>query len=197
MNANSTEFVNRLKEDLAFAQKTMQQTSKEGIVAVAAEAGISLTLEDIEEINEALKQEKMSALDVNKPAHQLIIKMLEDNGFAENIMTQTEVEGALEVAGGAGVHLTPEDLQEANELMRAMMGITPSTVSQGELSEEDLEQVAGGIAFSSITEAITISAVATIMTTIGSAMTAVATITLTAGSISMGRAIYDVIKGNE
>ncbi len=188
MNEMTQTFIRRMKEDTEFRQKMAQQTSKEAMIEAAAEEGITLTSEDIDEINKTLKKETMDALDAEKASHQLVIKMMEEDAFAEKVMTQTETDDVIQVAKEAGMTLTEEDLQEANAILLALMGIRPGAAGKGELSEEDLEQVAGGTALTSISE-ITMSAA--LFTTMCVSVTVV-TLASAVSAIT-----YGIVKTNE
>ncbi|MDD4565951.1 MAG: Nif11-like leader peptide family RiPP precursor, partial [Eubacteriales bacterium] len=63
--------------------------------------------------------------------------------FAEKILSQTEKEKVIEIAKGEGIDLTMEDIDEINEVLTKAL----QTKKEGELSEEELESVAGGVIF--------------------------------------------------
>lgn len=71
----------------------------------------------------------------------LFKKMNEDKAFAERILSQTEMEKVLEVAQEEGIALTLEDIDDANAIIAKAL----EKQNEGELSEEELENVAGGI----------------------------------------------------
>jgi predicted ribosomally synthesized peptide with nif11-like leader len=73
-------------------------------------------------------------------AEILLKKMGEDKAFAEKILTQTEKEKVIEIARGEGIELSMEDIDEVNEAIAKAL----QTKKEGELSEEELENVAGG-----------------------------------------------------
>jgi predicted ribosomally synthesized peptide with nif11-like leader len=80
---------------------------------------------------------------MTKSAEMLLKKMGEDKSFAEKILSQTEKEKVIEIARGEGIELTMEDIDEINEsIVKALQ-----QKKEGELSEEELESVAGGINF--------------------------------------------------
>lgn len=72
---------------------------------------------------------------------RLFSKMSEDKAFAELILSQTERDMVIELAGKAGISLTPEDIDEANRVTERLRAF----YQDNELSEEDLEAVAGGV----------------------------------------------------
>lgn len=80
---------------------------------------------------------------MKKSAEALLKKMSEDKDFAEKILSQTEREKVIEIAGGEGIELASEDIDEANEAISKAL----QTKKEGELSEEELENVAGGFIF--------------------------------------------------
>ncbi len=77
---------------------------------------------------------------MNKSIEELFEKMKEDKTFAESILSQTEKEKVIELAKSEGIEMTLEDIDEANAII--LKGI--QTKQEGELSEEELENVAGG-----------------------------------------------------
>ena len=83
-------------------------------MALAQSQGISLTTEDVDLVNEAIKQEWLESIDTETPAGAFVHKMMMDNN----------------------------DLQEANQQLQQISGQRGPT-QKGELSEEDLEQDRG------------------------------------------------------
>ncbi|MDD4565948.1 MAG: Nif11-like leader peptide family natural product precursor [Eubacteriales bacterium] len=77
---------------------------------------------------------------MTKSAEMLLKKMGEDKSFAEKILSQTEKEDVIEIARGAGIELTMEDIDEINESIVKALQLK----NEGELSEEEMENVAGG-----------------------------------------------------
>lgn len=77
---------------------------------------------------------------MEKSSELLLKKMLEDKSFAEKILSQTEREKVIEIAGEEGIALTNENIDEINEIIREVA----AKQSAGELTEEELETVAGG-----------------------------------------------------
>lgn len=71
---------------------------------------------------------------------KLFKKMNEDKAFAEKLLSQTENEKLIEVAKEEGIELALEDIAEANEIIAKAM----EKKNEGELSEDELENVAGG-----------------------------------------------------
>ncbi|MDD4565950.1 MAG: Nif11-like leader peptide family natural product precursor [Eubacteriales bacterium] len=80
---------------------------------------------------------------MTKSAKMLLKKMGEDKAFAEKILSQTEKEKVIEIAKGEGIDFTMEDIDEINEAVAKAL----QQKNDGELSEEELESVAGGILF--------------------------------------------------
>jgi predicted ribosomally synthesized peptide with nif11-like leader len=79
---------------------------------------------------------------MSTPAEQLLKKMGEDKAFAETILKQNEIEKVIELAEEEGIALTQEDIDEANAIIQKIVEMQNN--SQGELTEEELENVAGG-----------------------------------------------------
>ena len=91
---------------------------------------------------------------MNKEIEKLFKKMNEDKCFAEKIVSQKENEKLIEIAKGEGIELSVKDIDEANEIVKKAM----EAKNEGELSEEELENVAGGtFAMTSISITITAS----------------------------------------
>jgi len=153
--SNSVEkFVLKCKEDVAFMQKIAAMKTREEIIEAAKTEDIQLTVEDIDAVNETLKQETLKSIPKDTPAGQFINKMIEDKAFAEKVMAQTESEEVIRIAKESSISLTAEDLAEANKTIAALAGVAPAQQSYGELSEEDLEQVAGGTISNIITKSV-------------------------------------------
>lgn len=148
MKESVSQFIQRMKEDSIFAQQVTQETSRENLVAIAREQGVSLDVADIDTINEFIKQERLKGINTETPAGRLIHKMMADPVFAEKIITQQDLEEVIQLAAEEGIVLTSADVEEANGMLQQVSGAS-AKVENGELSEEDLEQVAGGIALSS------------------------------------------------
>lgn len=74
-------------------------------------------------------------------------KMETDKAFAETILQQDEVEKVIELAAAEGIAITSADIDEANEVIRKVFELQQT---EGELSEEELENVAGGTALATI-----------------------------------------------
>jgi len=144
MNNQVEQFLLKAKEDASFIQKISAMKTREEVVEAAKAEGIQLTVEDIDAVNEALRQESLKNISKDTPIGQFISKLIEDKSFAELVMSQTDVEEIIRIAGEAGIAITSEDLSEIN---KAMKGKSPSQNNSVELSEEDLEQVAGGNLF--------------------------------------------------
>ncbi len=169
MKESVNQFIQRMKEDPSFAQEVTNKTSKENLLAFAQSQGISLAMEDIDLVNEAIKQEWLENISTETPAGALIHKMMSDSAFAEKVISQQDPEEIIKIAAEEGVTLTSDDLQEANRQLQQRSGQSGAPTS-GELSEEDLEQVAGGTLLSSVTEISIISSlVVTTMVTITAA----------------------------
>jgi predicted ribosomally synthesized peptide with nif11-like leader len=91
---------------------------------------------------------------MSTPAEQLLQKMGEDKIFAEAILKQNEIEKVIELAKEEGIKLTQADIDETNAFIQKAVEL--QTNSDGELTEEELENVAGGT--SSLALAISITA---------------------------------------
>jgi len=74
---------------------------------------------------------------------KLLKKMNENNEFAEKIFTQTENEKVIELAKEEGIELNLDNIAEANEIIKNAM----EEFQEGELSEEELEDISGGLRF--------------------------------------------------
>jgi len=77
---------------------------------------------------------------MNYTAEILLKKMGEDKSFAEKILTQTDKEKVIEIARGEEIELTMEDIDEINEAISKVL----QQKKEGEITEEELENVAGG-----------------------------------------------------
>lgn len=112
-------------------------------------------------------------------AEMLLKKMGEDKSFAEKILSQTEKEKVIEIAKDEGIELTMEDIDEINEAI----GKALQQNNEGELTEEELENVAGGdlLILSSIVSMATVSAVTSVSTVVVTAASA----TVIATSVSL------------
>ena len=77
---------------------------------------------------------------MQKATEFLLKKMKEDKAFAEKVLAQTEKEKVIEIAKNEGIELTLENIDEVNEVLTQAV----SKQAEGELSEEELENVAGG-----------------------------------------------------
>ena len=94
---------------------------------------------------------------------ELIKKMQADKNFAEKILTCKENGEVIALAKGEGIDLTLENIAETNEILQFS-----KRMEEGELSEEELEQVAGGtIEYVSI--ALTVTALSVMVTAITAA----------------------------
>ena len=74
---------------------------------------------------------------------KLLKKMNENSKFAEKIFTQTENKKVIELAKEEGIELTLDNIVEANEIIKNAM----EEFQEGELSEEELEDISGGLRF--------------------------------------------------
>ena len=89
---------------------------------------------------------------------QLIKKMQDDKDFAEKILTCKENDEAIALAKEQGIDLTPENIVEVYETLQLA-----SRIEEGELSEEELEQVAGGmLSVTLLVSALALVAISTI-----------------------------------
>lgn len=77
---------------------------------------------------------------MKESVEMLLKKMSGDKAFAEKILSQTEKEKVIEIALEEGIALTLEDIDEANVVIAKAL----EKQNEGELSEEELENVAGG-----------------------------------------------------
>lgn len=160
MKENVERFVKRMKEDPAFAQIIASQSTKDRIVEIACAQGFDLAAEDIDTVNATLRQEIIDRVDQTKAAGRLLTLMLEDSDFAAEILPETEAENIVKKATEAGIVITEEEADSLKGTINALFGLS-SPPGYGELSEDDLEQVAGGTMLTS-TE-ISISIVGTIV----------------------------------
>lgn len=187
MNSNAEKLIEKLKGDADFQKKIAGLGNKEQVVEAAKAEGIQLSVEDIDAVNIAMQREMVKNIDQSTPAGQFLAKMLGDKEFAERVMIQTEEEEVLGLAKGEGISLTVQDLEEVNQTLAALAsGNNAAVAKTGELSEEDLEQVAGGfvlsgVTISIVTSALTVSALLVSITGI-SVASLVATIVSSAGS---------------
>ena len=76
---------------------------------------------------------------MQQATEQLIKKMQDDKNFAEKILTCTENDEVIALAKEEEVDLTLENIAEVNEVLQFAQ-----RMEEGELTEEELEQVAGG-----------------------------------------------------
>ena len=111
---------------------------------------------------------------MKEAVEKLLKKMGEDKEFAENILKQREIEKVIELAGAEGIDLTPEDIDEANEIIRKALELQ-SNAEEGELSEEELENVAGGTSSALLSAAIVLS----IMSALSAAASAMSGVVVT------------------
>ena len=77
---------------------------------------------------------------MEKSTEKLLKKMNEDKEFAEKLLSQTENEKVIELAEREGIDITLDNIIEINEIIKEAMG----NFHDGELSEEELENVSGG-----------------------------------------------------
>lgn len=154
------QMIQKLKEDQEFARKISSLPTKEEVVAAALQEGFQISTDDIDGINEAIQQELVNSIDQSVPAGKFLARMLTDQNFAQEVMAKTEVEEVLVLAREQGINLIAQDVAEVNQTLRALSGSRDLSAPQsGELSEEDLEQVAGGTALIRVGESILMSAV--------------------------------------
>ena len=111
---------------------------------------------------------------------ELIKKMQADKIFAEQILTCKENDEAIALAKEEGIDLTPENIVEVNEVLQFA-----SRMEEGELTEEELEQVAGGTVEWVVTAGLTVLAASAVS---GAAFY------LTAATISVVATVVDIVK---
>ncbi len=116
---------------------------------------------------------------MNKSIEELFKKMKEDKSFAEGILTQTEKEKVIELAKAEGIDLTLEDIDEANAII--LKGVQAK--QEGELSEEELENVAGGFLLEAIAVSVLTTAIASASTAVSAAGSAGLSAGVTAASV--------------
>lgn len=138
------QMIQKLKEDTAFAGRIAALTTREAVVEEARRSGIELSVGDIDAVNDAMQQELIRSIDQTMPAGKFLHLLLTDQKFAQEVMAQTEVEEVISLAKSQGIDLTEQDIAEVNKTLLALSGRTSAAPQNGELSEEDLEQVAGG-----------------------------------------------------
>lgn len=112
---------------------------------------------------------------MKKTVEMLLKKMGEDKLFAEKILSQTEKEKVIEIAKEEGIELTIEDIDEVNELLTKAL----QARKEGELSEEELENVAGGILLETLVVTASLSVTATIFSASMTLITAASLISAT------------------
>lgn len=112
---------------------------------------------------------------MKKTVEMLLKKMGEDKLFAEKILSQTEMEKVIEIAKEEGIELTIEDIDEVNELLTKAL----QARKEGELSEEELENVAGGILLETLVVTASLSVTATIFSASMTLITAASLISAT------------------
>ena len=144
-------FILKIKEDPEFAGKIGALSAKSEVVAEAKAAGLDLCEEDIDQVNKLLMEEYIESIQQSGSAGKLLARMLEDKDFAEQIISQNEADSVIEIAEKAGIMITAGDVDEVKRTLSLLSGSQISGAT-GELSEEDLEQVAGGVIFTSVTD---------------------------------------------
>lgn len=109
---------------------------------------------------------------------KLFTKMKEDKEFAEKILQQKEREKVIEIAKAEGINITLEDIDEANAIIQKSVNMQQSQ-TEGELSEEELENVAGGTLVSAVLSIV--SVVLSVTGTISGVVSVSVSATVTAG----------------
>ncbi|KOA20069.1 nitrogen fixation protein of unknown function [Clostridium homopropionicum DSM 5847] len=188
------QFILKSKENPAFIQKIAALKTRKEIVEAAKAEGIELSVEDIDTVNEALREERLKNIPKDTPVGKFISKLIEDKSFAELVMSQTDVEEVLRVSKKSGIDITAEDLSEINKIIGTMSGAAPVQPSYGELSEEDLEQVAGGFLGTSITEIVTSAVTFSIMSAATVSSAAITAATAASVGATLATAIASVAK---
>jgi hypothetical protein len=92
--------------------------------------------------------------------------MGENEDFAETILKQREVQKVMELAEKEGIALVPADIDEANAMIRKV--VEWQNNHEGELTEEELENVAGGALFE-ITVMLVVGSIISASTILGTA----------------------------
>jgi len=188
------QFILKAKENPAFIQKIAALKTREEIVEAAKAEGIELSVEDIDTVNEALREESLKNIPKDTPVGKFISKLIEDKSFAELVMSQTDVEEVLRASKKSGIAITAEDLSEINKIIGTMSGAAPAEPSYGELSEEDLEQVAGGFLGTSITEIVTSAVTFSIISAATVSSAAITAATAASVGATLATAIASVAK---
>ena len=171
------QMIQKLKEDQEFARKISSLPTKEEVVAAALQEGFQISTDDIDGINEAIQQELVNSIDQSVPAGKFLARMLTDQNFAQEVMAKTEVEEVLVLAREQGINLIAQDVAEVNQTLRALSGRSAVSAPQnGELTEGDLEQVAGGTELIRVGESIMMSAVVTATVIAQTVLTVVSTV---------------------
>ena len=185
MNNAVEKFIKKMKEDHEFAEKVGTLASKTEVINAAKEISIELTEDDIDMINKTLLQDSAASLRQSGPTGEFLSKMMTDKEFAERVLSQPDEDSILQISEAEGFHLTGSDIGEINRILSTAGTPAKQDIGMtGELSEEDLEQVAGGIVGTSVVE----TALATIFTatalsaaiTAATALPVISTIILTA-----------------
>lgn len=124
---------------------------------------------------------------MKKSVEALLKKMIEDKTFAEKIISQTEREKVIEIARNEGIEIISEDIDEANEAISKALQVK----KEGELTDEELESVAGGsIILTAITSVATVSASTVITSVLASAASAISASAVSAVSTAISGAVY-------
>jgi predicted ribosomally synthesized peptide with nif11-like leader len=122
---------------------------------------------------------------MEKSSELLLKKMLEDKSFAEKLLSQTEREKVIEIAGEEGIALTNENIDEINEIIKEIA----AKQSAGELTEEELETVAGG------TLSAVISAISFGAATAAAAGASVSLMTVSVSNMITGSMVASMVSG--
>lgn len=81
---------------------------------------------------------------MNETIKKLFEEMNRDKEFAEKILSLKEIDEVIALAKEKEITLTAEDIEEANRLIAESTALARKQAEGGELSEEELEAVAGG-----------------------------------------------------
>jgi len=87
---------------------------------------------------------------MDKSLELLFEKMAEDEEFAKVILSQETSQSVIKIAGKEGIELTEENLNEVGSILKKYRNEDQIEMEEEELSDENLENVAGGSLFKSV-----------------------------------------------
>ena len=87
---------------------------------------------------------------MDKSLELLFEKMAENEDFTKVILHQKTSEDVIKIAGQEGLELTEENLNEVGNILKKYNNEDEIEMEEEELSDENLENVAGGSLFKSV-----------------------------------------------